>query len=399
VGPEVELSALYALAWARALSGRSIDDIRRTFASRTVASVPITKSPERVAGQRLFWRGQVDDARAVLAPLLAESEQRGEPYSYALLRFHLCNLELRTGDCEAAEALLEEWATDQEVLVWPMYQRCRALLAAASGLPAEAERWAGETISRAEATGNRWDLLEALRARGTAALLAHEPERTVESLRTVWEHTQREGVDEPGIFPVAPDLVEALVELSDLDEARAVTTRLNELARRQDHPWALASAMRCDALVRLGSNDGSEGPFAALEEAATAYGALGLRFDRARTLLLLGRAQRRRKKWAGARGALEQAAAVFEDLGSTGWADEARSELARVGARRPAAVGELTPTERRVVDLAIEGLSNKEIAQTLVVTVNTVETHLSHAYAKLGVRSRAQLAGVRSSQG
>ncbi|MGH3072377.1 MAG: response regulator transcription factor, partial [Gaiellaceae bacterium] len=49
--------------------------------------------------------------------------------------------------------------------------------------------------------------------------------------------------------------------------------------------------------------------------------------------------------------------------------------------------------ERRVVELAIEGRSNKEIARALVVAVPTVEAHLSHAYAKLGVRSRAQLAG------
>ena len=54
--------------------------------------------------------------------------------------------------------------------------------------------------------------------------------------------------------------------------------------------------------------------------------------------------------------------------------------------------GGLTATERRVADLAVEGLANKEIARTLVVTVNTVEFHLRNAYAKLGIRSRVQLA-------
>ena len=82
-----------------------------------------------------------------------------------------------------------------------MYERCRALLAAGRGLPDEAERWAAEAIARAEAIGVRWDWLEALRARGIAALLAHEPARAAESLRAVWEHTQREGVDEPGRVP------------------------------------------------------------------------------------------------------------------------------------------------------------------------------------------------------
>jgi len=70
----------------------------------------------------------------------------------------------------------------------------------------------------------------------------------------------------------------------------------------------------------------------------------------------------------------------------------ARSELARVGARRPALDGELTPAERGVAELAARGLANKEIAQEMVVSVKTVEFHLSNTYAKLGIRSRTQLA-------
>jgi DNA-binding NarL/FixJ family response regulator len=84
--------------------------------------------------------------------------------------------------------------------------------------------------------------------------------------------------------------------------------------------------------------------------------------------------------------------AAFETIGSPGWAEDARAELDRVGARRPAAGGGLTTTERRVAGLAVEGLANKEIARTLVVTVNTVEFHLRNTYAKLGIRSRVQLA-------
>jgi DNA-binding NarL/FixJ family response regulator len=93
-----------------------------------------------------------------------------------------------------------------------------------------------------------------------------------------------------------------------------------------------------------------------------------------------------------ARDTLDRAAACFDALGSPGWVEAARSELARVGARRPSKSGELTATERRVAELAAAGLANKEIAQALVVTVNTVEFHLSNTYAKLGIRSRAQLA-------
>jgi len=81
---------------------------------------------------------------------------------------------------------------------------------------------------------------------------------------------------------------------------------------------------------------------------------------------------------------------AFDAIGSPGWADDAGSELARVGARR-ASPGLLTATERRVAGLAVDGLSNKEIAKSLVVTVNTVEFHLRNTYAKLGIRSRVQL--------
>ena len=144
--------------------------------------------------------------------------------------------------------------------------------------------------------------------------------------------------------------------------------------------------------MRLASDTYDEDAAAALASAAADYERLGLRFDQARSLLSLGRAQRRFRKWGAARDALQQAVAAFDELGAPGWAEQARCELARVGARRPTPSGELTPPRRACVELAAEGRTNKEIARALHVTVHTVEVHLSHAYAKLGVRSRAQLA-------
>jgi DNA-binding CsgD family transcriptional regulator len=394
-GPEVEREALYALAWPRALAGRPIDDLCERSRTASDISSYIAFAPERVAGQRLVWRGEMHQAREILTRYLLLADQRGEPSSYALQRLHVCELELRAGAWDPAARLLDEWAqsTDRDLLFWPMYERCRALLAAGRGLADEAERWATEAIARAEASGCEWDRLEALRALGMAALLSHQPDRAVDCLREVWEHTLREGVDEPGVFPAAPDLVEALVELGEFDEADAVTQRLHELAERQQHPWGTVTASRCRAVVRLASAQDSEPAAAAMLRAAEDYERLGLPFDRARTLLSLGRAQRRVRQWGVARSSLETATTAFEQLGSGGWAEQARLELDRVGARRPSPTGELTATERRVVDLAATGSSNKEIARALYVTVHTVEAHLSHAYAKLGVRSRGQLAG------
>ncbi len=83
---------------------------------------------------------------------------------------------------------------------------------------------------------------------------------------------------------------------------------------------------------------------------------------------------------------------AFETMESPGWVECVRADLARLPTRRPRADGGLTRSERRAADLAAAGLSNKEIARELVVTVHTVEVHLSRAYAKLGISSRGLLA-------
>jgi DNA-binding CsgD family transcriptional regulator/tetratricopeptide (TPR) repeat protein len=394
-GPYEQRLALVALAWVHGMTGRSLDDLCARHRAASDEAPYLAESPERVAGQRLVWRGELEAARETLTRLLALADGRGEPVSYALQRLHLCELEIRAGDWEAAARLIDEWSTstDQDLLVPPMLDRCRALLAAGRGLPEETERWAEQAIAGARQVGVMWDELECNRARGIAALLAPDAARAVECLRPVWEQTQRAGVEDPGVFPVAPDLVEALADLGELAEAQAITDRVSELAERQDHPWARLTARRGGAVVRLAARAYDEEAAAELEGAAADYEALGLRFDAARSRLVLGRTQRRFKQWGVARSTLESAAEAFDAMAASGWAERARAELSRVGARRPRPTGELTPTEERVVALAAEGLANKQIAQTLFVTVHTVEVHLSRAYAKLGVRSRSQLAG------
>ena len=400
VGPELERLALHGLAWARALRGQPIDDVCERFRAASDAAAHIADSPEPVAGLRLLWRGQIEEARAVLNRFLALADARGEEVSYALQRLNVCDLELRAGNWDAAARLLDEWkSADRQLLITATYERSLALLACGRGHSDEAERLATSAYSSAEPAGYGWQELESLRARGTAALLDGRPDRAARSLRAAWEHTEREGVDEPGAFPIAPELVEALVELGELDEARTVIARLRRLAEEQEHPWGLATTKRCDALVRLTAGGYDAQTEADLAAAADAYGSLGLRFERPRTLLSLGRAQRRLRKWGAARDSLDLAAAEFDALGSPGWAEQARTELARVGGRRPRDEGGLTPTERRVAELAADGLANKEIAHALHVTVRTVEVHLKNAYAKLRIRSRTQLARRLSEPG
>jgi DNA-binding CsgD family transcriptional regulator len=267
--------------------------------------------------------------------------------------------------------------------------RLRAIAAALQGDVESTETWAARAA--ALIVGQRWDLLESNRAKGLAALAAHDPPGAVRALLPVWRHTVAERIDDPGAFPVGPDLVEAALWTGDMVLAESVTNRLVDLSEDQDHPWGLASVKRCQGLVALADAPDDYKARTVLHDAAAQYEALDCRFDAARTLLAVGRHARRTRKWAEARDALGTAVRTFQELGCDGWAAEGRSVLSGVGGRKPRAAGTLTPTEMRVSELASRGLSNKEIASALFVSEHTVEVHLSHAYPKLGVRSRAEL--------
>jgi DNA-binding CsgD family transcriptional regulator len=392
-GPEEERWALCALAWIRFLRGRPFDDLQEQADSVPQGSSLYETSIEWITGTRLVCRGEFEEARALFGRLSALAEERGEARSGLLMYHGFTEIELRAGNVAGASermALSPEWMAFEEAHTDASRM---AVLEALRGRGDDAERWAAETISTIGPTGMRREVTEAWRARGIVALFRHEPKEAAEALRPIWEHTVQEGIEELGIWPMAPDLVEPLVELAEMDEALAVTERLERLAEDQEHPWGLASAKRCRAMLSLATAYGEDAA-ALLREAAHAYCVAGLYFDQARSLLFLGRVQRRYRKWAAARRSLAEAADVFETLGADGWAEQARAELDRTGARRPVPKGELTPTEERVARLAADGLSNKEIAAELVVSVYTVEKHLSHVYAKLGVRSRTKLASA-----
>jgi DNA-binding CsgD family transcriptional regulator/DNA polymerase III delta prime subunit len=387
--PGSEARAADALAWARAMRGLPSEDLAAAITGEGESLYE--QSADRIAAVRHGFRGEVEQGREIIERLMAIADERGEALSSEIMLLHLSEFAIRAGDCNRARQVLETWETWAALdRVAPPRFRCQALVAALSGDERRAIDMAESSI---ELTDDAWDRLECERALALAALVGSRPQEAAERFALVWGHMERNGVDELGTFPLAGDLVQTLCELGRADEARAVAVRLRTLAEAQDHPWGLATATRSDALIAL-LEVWDQDAASALHEAATAYERLGLGFDRARTLLGLGRAQRRHRKWGAARESLEGAAGAFSELGSPGWADLARSELERVGARRPAGDGKLTSAEARVVGLAAEGMSNKEIALALVVTVHTVEVHLSRAYAKLGVKSRSQLAGA-----
>ena len=121
-------------------------------------------------------------------------------------------------------------------------------------------------------------------------------------------------------------------------------------------------------------------------------------FDRARTELLYGEWLRRDRRRIDARVHLRSALDDFEQLGVTPWADRARAELRASGetARRrdPSTRDQLTPQELHIAGLAAGGLTNPEIGAQLFLSPRTIDYHLRKVFAKLGIASRAELAGV-----
>jgi DNA-binding CsgD family transcriptional regulator len=198
------------------------------------------------------------------------------------------------------------------------------------------------------------------------------------------------GVREPGSVRFTPDEIEALIALDRIDEAETLLGILERQGAQLERASALAAAARCRGLVSAARGD-LEGALVSLEKALVEHERVSMPFEHARTLLALGATRRRAKMKRPAREALERALAIFEDLGARLWADKVRAELARIGGR-PAATGELTPTEHRIALLAAEGRSNKEIATALFITPKTVGTQLSRIYRKIGVHSRTELA-------
>ena len=206
-------------------------------------------------------------------------------------------------------------------------------------------------------------------------LVADDASAAIASFERARRLLRELGVHEVGVLGVMGDGIEALATAGDRDELARVVADL-EAASLGGRPWAAADAARGRAFLFEGEDAETE-----MAKAADAYLELAIP---------LGTWLRRRRQQRRAREALVHAKEAFERLGAGPWEARAASELSRIGGR-PAAPTELTKTERQVALLVAEGFTNSDIAARLHLSTRTVEAHLSHAYVKFGIRSRAAL--------
>lgn len=236
---------------------------------------------------------------------------------------------------------------------------------------------------------------EYLRASGWLAVVRDDLPLAAERMTACQKVMSAVGLSDPGALPTWIDVVQVMT-LAGRD-ATAATREADRLAKAWPTRESAAFSLLAQAYATTGL-----GAMDMARAAADGFAAVPSLIQQARTELLLG------QRWAGvddprqARAHLRAAVGLALRAGSRALADSARTMLLGVGGRMrvPSTVdglAVLTVSERKVVDLAAAGVTNRAIADHLFVTLRTVEAHLTRAYRKLGISSRAELADYLAS--
>lgn len=308
-------------------------------------------------------------------------------------RFYLAEVRYRQGRWDDAIVLAQQSASvvDDADQGWmaalPHATAARPL---AGRGEAAAEEHLDRAVAAAEAVGAGVGIgLARVAALEVAA--CRRDHQMVAALGDLLVGQRRVPVDER-IAPWRAGYVEALVALDRALDAAPVVEQLramtptpvivNDLARAEVAVAAVAgddAAVDAAAEIGLDADPDAVGPY-----------------PRARLELAVGRAWRRRGDRRRAQAVLEQAHLRLSALGAVPWLEQVEREIAASGLRpagRADRTGtELTPQEQAVAQLVARGLTNREVGAELVVSAKTVEHHLSRIYAKLGLRSRTELA-------
>jgi ATP/maltotriose-dependent transcriptional regulator MalT len=358
------------------------------------AAIPLAFRPSVQNALLLAWTGGLERAHEEMLAIRRRCIERGEENELAFVAFHSGLIEIWRGNFTDATLVAED-AMERALQLQgdvPLFVALtiRAALAAYAGRVDEARADATNAFAAGQRghseTLAEWPItvlgfLDVSLGNYQAALTTLEP--LLSKLDAAPNGTEIIAAS------FVPDAVQALINLGRLADAEPLIERLERNGRRLDRPWMLAVGGRCRAMLLAARGDVEAATLAA-QWAMVEHDRLPMPFERARTQLLLGQLQRRlRQKDTGAetvRGAL----AVFEELDTPLWADRARAELARanIGPRRTAG---LTPSEKRVAELAASGMSNRDVAAALFISPKTVEVNLTRIYRKLDIHSRAEL--------
>jgi DNA-binding CsgD family transcriptional regulator len=391
-GSEILLATIAIYEFRLALHRElTVELARRSLASGNL----LASSPAFLyAVVTLFRSGLLDEAAAIFNQAVAQARRRGDIFNLAFLLTWRGECQTQRGDLRAAVADLRE-AIELSVahgtrLNWPYNIGFLAHALLEQGEADEAARVIDQGGFPEQLPLDQVHLVWFRLHRARMRIETGSPERGVEELRQVGETVRLLPFDNPGTAPWRSWAAEGLRRLDRNDEARGLAADELALARRWGDPQTIGAALRVLGLV-----EGGRAGIGLLREAVEVLASSEARLEHARALVDLGAALRRANQRTEARERLREGVDLAQRLGAFGLAGRANEEIAATGARPrkvlQTGLDALTTSERRVGQLAAGGMTNKEIAQTLFVTIKTVEVHLSHAYRKLEISSRAQL--------
>jgi DNA-binding CsgD family transcriptional regulator len=230
-------------------------------------------------------------------------------------------------------------------------------------------------------------------ARGRLAVLRGDDQQALEAFMATGHRYQGLRITNPAVLPWRSEAGLAARRLGRPEQAAELIGEEVDLAERFGSPRAVGVARRAAGLLARG-----ETAVELLQSAVDVLAGAGVRVEQARAMVGLGAAVRRVGRSADARRILRDAVVLADQVGAAAVAGQAREELRAAGGRAPVrsegSADGLTPGERRVAGLAAAGQSNRQIANSLFITVKAVEWHLGNVYRKLGVRGRGELSGA-----
>ena len=388
--------ALAGTVMVRFLSGFGVDEgmLDRSLALEDRESrSPVMVRPSLIACLVRAWVGQLDRARDGLLALRRQAIERGAESDLMFMAFHHVLVECWRGALPEARLLADDTAERARQLATDIpLAIARSVDAVASAYEGDADRCreaAMGALAIFERGGSAAVRVWPLVTLGFVEVSGSDYQAALKALGPLITAAPAMGYGEPTAAPFAPDAAEALIGVGRLEEAEALVAQLLQNGQRLNRTWALALGWRCQALLRAARGD-LPGALEATAEALRHHEGLPIPLELGRTLLVRGQLLRRGHQKRAAAETMERALGIFEALGTPLWSNRTRLELGRV--RTPIATGDvLTPSERRVAELAASGQTNREVSRALFISPKTVEVTLANVYRKLGIHSRAQL--------
>jgi DNA-binding CsgD family transcriptional regulator len=400
VGLDADPSVLIATGAELAMAGvereRAVE-LARAALERLPVIPPLMRAFAGLTATRtLIVADDHERARRELEDAMEAARSRGALFDFIYHAVSHANLAFRAGDLFESESDARSGYEIARRERWPL------------GLPSIAHYLVQALTERGE-TGDAWAILRESRLDGPASelsdvytsnalllararlkLVGGDPEGSRADLEELRVRQAAFGEQNPSLSPWRSALALTLLELGERDQAELLAREEVELARAWGAPRALGMALRAAGAV--------SGDRALLAEAVEVLRGSFARLEHGRALADLGDALAVDGEHASARELLRDALELAHHCGAAPLEERVLASLRVAGARPRRAVlrgpGALTPSERRVAELAATGLANRDIADRLFVTVRTVEYHLHNAYRKLDIDARAKLAAA-----